>query len=56
VTSKTFNTGTLTLITKYGYNTNGQLTALTGKSMGSVSLIFNWLVLTNNQFNLTPLI
>ncbi|MDD5412121.1 MAG: hypothetical protein PHF31_12030 [Methylobacter sp.] len=28
VASKTFNTGSLTLVTKYSYNTNGQLTAL----------------------------
>lgn len=46
VTSKTFNTGTLTLATKYGYNANGQLTALTYPSGKVVRLTYS-----NGQIN-----
>jgi len=41
VTSKSFNTGTLTLVTKYGYNANGQLIALTYPSGKVVQLTYS---------------
>jgi RHS repeat-associated protein len=56
VTSKSFSTGSLTLVTKYSYNTNGQLTALTYPSGKLVRLSYSNGQITAVEANRSPLL
>lgn len=56
VTSKSFNTGSLTLVTQYGYNTNGQLTALTYPSGKVVRLSYSNGQISAVDANRSPLL
>jgi len=56
VTGKSFNTGSLTLVTQYGYNTNGQLIALTYPSGKVVRLTYSNGQISAVDANRSPLL
>jgi len=56
VTSKSFSTGTLTLVTKYSYNASGQLTALTYPSGKVVQLSYSNGQISAVDANRSPLL
>jgi len=56
VISKSFNTGTLTLVTQYGYNANGQLTSLTYPSGKVVRLSYSNGQISAVDANRSPLL